>query len=645
MAATILCADVDRQLFKILEKALGDEGYRAIAAHDGEHALEFVREEAPSIILLDITLPKKDGFEVLEAIRGLGGVVGATPVLLTCASRITPQYEERASALGAQAILAKPVPLDDLLRRVKEYVKPSAPVATGIARKRGEGPRVEGDLSEIEFPHLLHRLHGLRATGVLMISSGKKKKAIQLRDGYPVAVKSNLVGECLGNYLVNTGKLSAEAVSESLARMKKGEGLQGQILVAMDVITEEEITSALRAQAEGKLYEIFEWRRGSFKLEIGSRLKRGNTLALDTSPANVILEGVRYWSPRERVDSFLARHGHRPVRQAQSPFYRFQEVDLSAVEQSLVDGLDGSRTLLDLTGDDDPLQRTFFGLVAAELLELEGEPLAAPVAPGRAQEAGPPPAKAARKTSNASEEDRELRAALAAMAERLRGKSYFEMLGLSENATSGQIDAAYERLARKAHPDRFNKASEALRQLADEVFGMLTKAHDAIADPKRRRAYLAGRKQGKRSAAKQAQSQQAVRAEVEFQQGETLLRRRDYERALAHFARARDAAPREGEYLAHYGWCLHLCNPDNATVVQEALAHVKRAVKMARDQEKPYLFLGRLCKVVGDGAGAEQMFTRAVQIKPDCVEAMRELRLINMRKDKGRGLIGRLLRR
>ena len=39
------------------------------------------------------------------------------------------------------------------------------------------------------------------------------------------------------------------------------------------------------------------------------------------------------------------------------------------------------------------------------------------------------------------------------------------------------------------------------------------------------------------------------------------------------------------------------------------------------------------------------MFTRAVQIKPDCVEAMRELRLINMRKDKGRGLIGRLLRR
>ena len=42
---------------------------------------------------------------------------------------------------------------------------------------------------------------------------------------------------------------------------------------------------------------------------------------------------------------------------------------------------------------------------------------------------------------------------------------------------------------------------------------------------------------------------------------------------------------------------------------------------------------------------AEQMFTRAVQISPDCVEAMRELRLINMRRDKSKGLIGRLFRR
>ena len=525
---------------------------------------------------------------------------------------------------------------------MKECVKPWPPVAKRILRKVREGPRVEGDLSEIDLPNLLHRLHGLRATGVLMITGGKKKKAIQLRDGYPVAVKSNLVGECLGNYLVRTGKLSSEAVTESLARMQKGEGLQGQILVAMDVISEEEIAAALRQQAESKLYEIFSWRRGGFKLEIGTRLKRGNTLALETSPANIILEGARNWSPGERVDAFMARHGHRPVSRAQSPFYRFQDVDLSGAEQRMLEGLDGRRSLRDLAGEDGAMQRALFGLACAELLALEGEPVEVatvprihkPVAP---RSSGPVVPGAAPSGAEAGVD-------LAGMAERLRDKSHFEVLEVSENATTAQIDAAFERLAKQVHPDRHTHASESRRQLARDVFQLLARAHEAIADPKLRQEYRAQCRKGERQASRQARNQKAVQAEVDFQHGESLLKQRDYEGALGHFSRAREACPREGEYLAHYAWCLYLRNPENAAVVQEALGHLRRAVRMARDQEKPYLFIGRLCKVVGDGMGAEQMFTRAVEIKPDCVEAMRELRLINMRRDKGRGLIGRLLR-
>jgi hypothetical protein len=48
---------------------------------------------------------------------------------------------------------------------------------------------------------------------------------------------------------------------------------------------------------------------------------------------------------------------------------------------------------------------------------------------------------------------------------------------------------------------------------------------------------------------------------------------------------------------------------------------------------------------MGKPAGAEKMFTRAVQIEPDSVEALRELRLINMRRERSKGLIKRLLRR
>ena len=79
--------------------------------------------------------------------------------------------------------------------------------------------------------------------------------------------------------------------------------------------------------------------------------------------------------------------------------------------------------------------------------------------------------------------------------------------------------------------------------------------------------------------------------------------------------------------------------------MEEALEHVKRGIKLAGDREKPYLLMGRLCKATGRADAAERMFTRAVQIQPNCVEALRELRLINMRRQKQKGIIGRLLRR
>jgi tetratricopeptide (TPR) repeat protein len=79
-------------------------------------------------------------------------------------------------------------------------------------------------------------------------------------------------------------------------------------------------------------------------------------------------------------------------------------------------------------------------------------------------------------------------------------------------------------------------------------------------------------------------------------------------------------------------------------MVEEAIEHVKRGLKLARDNEKTYLFLGRLYKAIGKSDTAEKMFTRAVQIRPDSVEALRELRLINLRRSN-KGLIGRILRR
>ena len=79
-----------------------------------------------------------------------------------------------------------------------------------------------------------------------------------------------------------------------------------------------------------------------------------------------------------------------------------------------------------------------------------------------------------------------------------------------------------------------------------------------------------------------------------------------------------------------------LIKPDASPRVEEAIEYVKRGAAIAPAQEKPFLFLGRLYKVLGNVKAADRMFTRAVQIQPECMEALRELRLINLRRGKQR---------
>ena len=663
MGATVLCVDDDRSFCQILAKALGGEGYQVRLAHDGEEALARLRDEAVDLVLLDLMLPKRDGFSVLGALRASSYPTAKVPVLILTACSTTPSYLERARSLEAGAILTKPIPLDDLLAAVARHAGRSSDAPRGLS----------GSLEEISFPQLLHHLHGLRASGLLQLASGKKRKAIQVRDGYPVSVKSNLVNECLGNLLVRLGRISQPELTESLQRMRRGEGMQGQILVAMQIVSEEEIAAALRAQAEEKLFEAFEWTSGRFSFETGKRMEGGNAIAVERGPAELILRGVRGRLPLQRVDAFLSANSGAWPHPGESPFYRFQDLRLEPHEEALLQALDGTQPLRDLGPLDEGARRALYGLITLELVELRGAPglraaserparparpavaHAAPAAPAAPAATPPPAARARPRVAPAPERTRlppradpaeeALRVELAQTAERLRGKNCFAILGVSESCNDDEVRASYVELAKRFHPDRFSGANEAVRRLAEEIFGLVSHAYEALGDARRRTLYVLEQRRGERDAAAREEGERALQAELQFQKGEAALKRRDYPVALGHFGAALQRYPEEGEYHAHYGWVLYLCHPEDPTMLQEALEHVKRGAKLAPDREKPYLFLGRLYKAEGRGFAAEKMFTRAVQIQPDCVEALRELRLMNMRKEKEKGFVRRLLRR
>jgi CheY-like chemotaxis protein/tetratricopeptide (TPR) repeat protein len=641
VTATVLCIESDPVLSQLLTRALRQHGLRVVEAAESVQALALAHEDPPDLLILSVDLSQGSALAPLEAVRQLPDPTAGLPVVLLCDRPPLADEACRAAELAAVAVLTKPIPLRKLLAVVDDALAKAGqvPAAESGARETGEG--VAGSLERMPFPFLLHHLHGLRADGVLHLVDGRRQKWVQLRGGQPSAVRSNLVSECLGNLLVRSGRIGAEVLAESRRRMAGGR-LQGEILVAMAALSEAEMSQALAEQAEEKFFELFAWEAGQFRFERESRLHKATGLAGGRSAANLILHGVRTRASIERIDETLERRAERVLALTQSPFYRFQDVELESELRQWVEGLDGLAVGHAL-GVDPDRRRCLYALLATGFLTLRvrGGGRAAPEPAGAARTAREIPARAPR--SDAKEE--RVRAELAELAAATDGRSAFEVLGVAENASGDEVRAAYERLAERTHPDRVAASSAALRELAEQVFQRVEAAFEALSDPRRRQEERFARRRADREAAERDEGRRTVEAELCFQKGQAALRLRDYPTALRCFESAVELHPEEGEYHAHLGWALHCTSPEDPKRAETALRHIKHGIKLASDHEKPYLFMGRVCQAIGRSDVAVKMFTRAVQIQPECVEALRELRLINMRREREKGFIARILRR
>ena len=115
----ILIVEDERAMRTALGDCLQTEGYRVLSAADGETGLERAVAEKPDLILLDIMLPRLDGFAVCAELRRLGHT---TPILMLTAKG---QVEDRVTGLdvGADDYLVKPFSTDELLARVRALLR------------------------------------------------------------------------------------------------------------------------------------------------------------------------------------------------------------------------------------------------------------------------------------------------------------------------------------------------------------------------------------------------------------------------------------------------------------------------------------------------------------------------------------------
>jgi len=118
MAYSVLVVDDEPNIVESLEFLMRKAGFEVRVAKDGEAALDAVANHKPDLILLDVMIPKRDGYEVCQQIRANGAWDDVRIIMLTAKGREAER--EKGMELGADEYITKPFSTRELVERVKQ---------------------------------------------------------------------------------------------------------------------------------------------------------------------------------------------------------------------------------------------------------------------------------------------------------------------------------------------------------------------------------------------------------------------------------------------------------------------------------------------------------------------------------------------
>ncbi|MEO8345116.1 MAG: Hpt domain-containing protein [Betaproteobacteria bacterium] len=121
----VMIVDDSLTVRKITSRFLQREGFAVTTAKDGVDALQLIAEQVPDVILLDIEMPRMDGFEFAKTIKGDPKYVNIPIIMIT--SRTAEKHRSRAAELGVDMYLGKPYQEEELLRHLREMTGIAAP--------------------------------------------------------------------------------------------------------------------------------------------------------------------------------------------------------------------------------------------------------------------------------------------------------------------------------------------------------------------------------------------------------------------------------------------------------------------------------------------------------------------------------------
>jgi DNA-binding response OmpR family regulator len=124
MTRSVLVVDDEPNIVLSLEFLIKQAGYEVRIARDGDAALKAIEERLPDLVLLDVMMPKRDGFDVCETIRANPVWKEIPIIMLTAKGRDIER--EKGLALGADAYITKPFSTRDALDQIRQFLGESA---------------------------------------------------------------------------------------------------------------------------------------------------------------------------------------------------------------------------------------------------------------------------------------------------------------------------------------------------------------------------------------------------------------------------------------------------------------------------------------------------------------------------------------
>lgn len=617
MGNRIMVIDDDQGLRSYLQQALAAAGYQVETVDRGAVGLQKLLTEDYSLVFIDINMPEISGPSVCGALRK-HEKTRQLPVIMMTATYHTPEQIAKAKAdYGPDEFLLKPFTVADL-HQLLERLLPQPQKEQGVREENGEQP-LQGE----SVPLLLHRLYRKKMTGLLHLRRGEAKKIIYIKDGYPIFARSNVLNECLGRMLVRDGVLTQVDCDASVERSKQSGRLQGTVLIEMGVLTPQDLHQALARQVTEKLLSTFAWKDGTSQFTPGKDFKK-NITTIKLSPASLIMRGIcRYWG-QQPLDNYLKPLRKKYLKQVSDPQYRFQEIELSKRGEAIFAQCLGVLTLEQIL-EQHPLarqevQQILAALLISEMIEASeiAEEIDAAEIPGLHAE---------------QQIDEQLRRKILADYQRIMQADYFAALGINRQCGGSEVRRAYYRLAKEYHPDRFlgSGLSREMSAKINEMFQHITEAYTVLSDPQSCSSYLDELINGPK---KSININQVIEAETAFQEGRMLLKIRRYNAAIKPLKRAIELSPEEPEYLTLFAWALYKNTPEKSEAQNQALEVLLASRELNPGLDLTHLYLGHIYQVQGKDRQAEKSFEMAVKANPDCTEALRELRLINLRREQ-----------